>query len=103
MNIEESKRSFTRHLLEWEAMLYYKRQGYRYYEVGERFCCPQLLYAPSAKELSISEFKERYGGFTLPKVNWLGYYDKDRMEHELKQCWQGYLSGDSLVGIPGGE
>ena len=102
VNIEEFEQEYSpRHILEWEAMLYYKQQGYRYYEVGERFYCPQLLYTPSAKELTISEFKERYGGFMLPKISWMGYYDKERMKRELEQQRQEYLSVENLVKIPG--
>jgi hypothetical protein len=104
VNIGEFEKDYSpRHILEWEAMLYYKKQGYKYYEVGERYFCPQPLYVPSTKEITISEFKERYGGFMLPKVYWLGYYDKKRMREDLKQYQDSYLSNDNLVKTPGGS
>jgi len=81
--------------------LHYKNRGFGYYEVGERYYCPQPLYAPSAKEMTISQFKERYGGFMLPKINWRGYYDKERMGRELKKCTDNYMKNDNLIMIPG--
>ncbi len=102
VNIEEFEKEYSpRHVLEWEAMMHYKNGGFNYYEVGERYFCPQPFYVPSPKEISISQFKERYGGFMLPKIVWRGYYDKTRMDRELKECRDNYLLQDNLVTIPG--
>jgi hypothetical protein len=102
-NVEKFEEEYSpRHILEWEAILYYKKLGFRYYEIGERYYCPQLLHVPSAKEITISEFKERYGGFMLPKINWLGYCDNTRMSHDLRRYQDSYLANDNLVKIPGG-
>jgi len=104
VNIEEFERDYSpRHILEWEAILHYKKRGFSYYELGERYCCPQPLYVPSAKEITISQFKERYGGSMLPKIVWRGYYDKARMDMELKECWDNYLQHDNLMIIPLGK
>ncbi len=84
-NVKEYEKKYsTRHLLEWEAILYYKNAAFAYYEVGERYYGPQLLYIPTDKEISISEFKERYGGFMLPKILWFGYGEQNRMRSDLK-------------------
>lgn len=102
VNIEEFEKDYSpRHILEWEAINYYRQRGFSYYEVGERFYGPQLLYVPSAKELTISVFKERYGGFSLPKIIWLGYYDRERLQKDLKAYQNDYLAQDNLVKIPG--
>ena len=102
VNIEEFEKEYSpRHILEWEAILHYKKRGFSYYEVGERYYCPQPLYVPSQKEISISQFKERYGGFTLPKISWQGYYDRSRMERELKEYRDNYLQHYNLVTVPG--
>ena len=102
VNIEEFERDYSpRHILEWEAITYYKQRGFKYYEVGERFYCPQLLYVPLAKELTISEFKERYGGFSLPKITWLGYYERERLHQDIKKQHNNYLANDNLIKSPG--
>lgn len=72
-----------RHLLEWEAMLHYKARDFGIYEIGDRFHWAQPFHSPSPKEISIAEFKERYGGFLLPKTLWRGYFDRRQMEAEL--------------------
>ncbi len=101
VNVKEFEKAYSpRHLLEWEAMNYYKRNGFRYYEVGERFYGPQLLYVPTDKEITIGEFKERYGGFLLPKITWLGYYDRELLNSDLKVCLEGYYLNDNLIKVP---
>jgi len=101
VNLEEFEKAYSpRHILEWEAISYYKRNGFTHYEVGERFYCPQLLYVPTAKEITISVFKERYGGFLLPKITWLGYYDEERLRQDLKAHHDEYLAQDNLIKSP---
>jgi hypothetical protein len=85
-NLPEFEREYSpRHSLEWSAVQYYKRRGFQFYEFGERFFEPQLFHVPSDKEMSISEFKERYGGFMLPKIYWTGYFNNDLLKRELSQ------------------
>nr|NQU89517.1 GNAT family N-acetyltransferase [Bacteroidota bacterium] len=96
-NVELYEKEFSpRHLLEWEAIRYYKKKGFKYYEIGERFYGPGLFKIPSDKEISISVMKERYGGFFLPKITWIGYHDEafmkddlmDRMGELIRKRWQ---------------
>jgi len=61
------KELMPRHLIEWNAMLYYKSLGFRFYEIGERFL-KQRNFKPSKKEITISDFKEKYGSDWYPKV-----------------------------------
>jgi len=85
VNLEEYEKELSpRHLLEWETIMYYKKRGFKYYEIGEIFYGSQLFYIPTLKEKSISVFKERYGGFFLPKIKWTGYFDEKLMKNELK-------------------
>jgi hypothetical protein len=79
----EDQRRPLRHLLEWEAILAYRRRGLAFYELGDRPFALELPTAPSAKELSIGAFKERYGGFLLPKVQWLAHADADGLRGEF--------------------
>lgn len=72
-NVPEFEQQYSpRHLLEWEAILDYKRRGFRFYDVGERFFGPQAGHTPTEKELSISVFKERFGGVLHPRIHWSG-------------------------------
>ena len=48
-------------------MKYYKDNHFHFYEIGERFY-PQEKFKPTIKELSISEFKEKYGSDRYPKA-----------------------------------
>ena len=80
-----------RHLLEWEAIRHYKARGFGIYEIGDRPHWAQPFHSPSAKEVSIGEFKERYGGFLLPKPLWMGYFDRQRMEAELALSFAGMI------------
>ena len=70
VNIKEYEKEWSpRALLEWEAMRYYKEKDYKFYEIGERFY-KNSMYNPTEKEVSISEFKERYGVYMYPKIFW---------------------------------
>jgi len=80
----------VRHLLEWEAILYYKSKGYKYYELGERHFGPQLFHSPTPKEISISDFKENYGGYLMTKIIWRNYFDIDFMKEDLNKFLNHY-------------
>jgi hypothetical protein len=68
VNIDKYEKEFMpRHLLEWEAICYFKESNYRYYELGERYY-KQYNFRPTKKELTISDFKEKYGSSMYPKV-----------------------------------
>jgi len=84
VNVEEYEEDFSpRHLLEWFAILHYKKNGFKYYEVGERYFGPQLFHIPSEKEMSISIFKERYGGALYPKIIWVKYFEKEYFKKDI--------------------
>jgi len=100
-NVKEYEEAFSpRHLLEWTAILYYKSRGFAYYEVGERYFGPQFSYVPSDKEISISVFKERYGGALLPKVKWIGYFEIVAMEKAYRGHMEDFLRAKRPVSIP---
>ena len=67
VNDDDFEREYMpRHTLEWKVILHYKKNKFFFYELGER------LHASSdkdvtKKELSISEFKEKYGSESFPK------------------------------------
>lgn len=68
VNIERFEKEFMpRHLLEWEAICYFKDSNFKYYELGERYY-NQFNFKPTKKELTISDFKEKYGSPMYPKV-----------------------------------
>ena len=67
VNLREYEKEFMpRHLLEWKTLLYYKKNKIDFYEIGERYF-PQKNFKPTLKEISISEFKEKYGANYYPK------------------------------------
>ena len=47
-------------------MKYYKKNKLNFYEIGERYYA-QNNFIPSDKEISISEFKEKFGSNKYPK------------------------------------
>ena len=92
VNISFFEKEFSpRHLLEWSAIQYFKKENFIYYDVGLRYYGDQIFYFPSDKELSISQFKERYGGSMMPQVFWLTYFDLDLMKSELKDNFDKFL------------
>ena len=100
-NVEEYEKTYpSRHLLEWKAILYYKKHGVSFYEVGERFFGPQLYYLPTAKEVTISVFKERYGGYLYPKVSWYGYLDAEYIKHDLTKKLSKFLDEYAIFKPP---
>lgn len=81
VNEDEYEREFSpRHYLEWQAIMSYKQKGFQFYEVGTVWFGPQLYKNPSSKELSIAEFKRRYGGVLLPELVFEKYFDKELWE-----------------------
>ena len=67
VNLKEYEYMSPRHYLEWNAMKYYKNNNHNFYEIGERYF-EQNKFRPTAKEISITEFKEKYGSDKYPKV-----------------------------------
>jgi len=98
VNVKEFEQKYSpRHILEWEAICYYQSNGYRFYEVGDRYWAPTPLYTPTNKEISIGVFKERYGGMLLPKVFWVGYFKDDIMKKELTGCFDTFTQEASTI------
>lgn len=81
----------TRHLLEWSAVLSYQQRGFHYYELGRRFYGPQLYKVPTPKELSISFFKERYGGQLWPYLVFERFFDRQLCRAVYQKRIQDYL------------
>ena len=100
-NLLEREKEFSpRHMLEWEAMLYYKKQGFEFYELGRMHYGAQPFYVSSPKEKSISVFKERYGGVLLPKITWTGYKNPKLQKYEVEALIGRYLKEDNIIKIP---
>lgn len=103
VNIKEYEKKYSpRHILEWEAILYYKKKRkFKYYEIGERYFGPQFFHLPTDKEISISILKERYGGILLPKITWTGYCDKKFMMDDLDRHIKEFKGrDDNIFNIP---
>lgn len=66
-----------RHILEWEAILWMKKQGFDFYEIGLQQYGPLPYDCPSDKQINISHFKRGYGGFVVPLFISEKFYDKD--------------------------
>ena len=67
VNLKKYEKISPRHYLEWNAIKYYKSINCRFYEIGERYNL-QKNFKPTSKELSISNFKEKYGSDKYPKT-----------------------------------
>ncbi len=91
------KESSLRHYLEWEAISYYKKKGYHFYELGGRYYSPSPLFTPTKKQISIGIFKERYGGLLLPKVFWKGYFNREYMVNDLPQDFKKFIGEYTLA------
>jgi len=92
VNVAEYEEEYSpRHTIEWEAILYYQNQKFNFYEVGEIFYKPQFFYLASEKEKSISILKERFGGFLVPKVFWIGYFNNEFKKEDLISRLNDYL------------
>jgi hypothetical protein len=91
-NVEEyAGERALRHLIEWSAVLSYQSRGFRYYEIGRRFYGPQLYKVPTPKELSISFFKERYGGQLWPYLVFEQFFDPDACRLVYEKRLREYL------------
>ncbi|MFH1662263.1 MAG: GNAT family N-acetyltransferase [Candidatus Falkowbacteria bacterium] len=66
-----------RHFLEWESILWMKKQGYDFYEIGLQKYGALLYDFPDKKQLDISHFKKGFGGFVSPLFMGEKYYNKD--------------------------
>jgi len=66
-----------RHTLEWEAILWMKKQGFSFYEIGLQQYKPLPYDFPSKKQLNISHFKKGFGGFAVPLFIGEKYYEKN--------------------------
>lgn len=86
VNLDEfEKRYSPRHLLEWQALLAYKRRGFSFYEVGTYWAGPQLYKIPSPKELSIAEFKRRYGGIWMAELCFERFFNR-HLFRQAQEC-----------------
>ena len=47
---------------------------FKFYEIGERFY-EYKNFLPSNKEISISDFKEKFGGKFYPKVSFISEFN----------------------------
>jgi len=66
VNVKEYEEEYSpRHTLEWEAIKYYKKINQKYYDIGPRYFNNNIIKY-SNKELSISEFKEKFGSNYFP-------------------------------------
>ncbi|MBU1131214.1 GNAT family N-acetyltransferase [Patescibacteria group bacterium] len=67
-----------RHILEWQSILWMKKLGFDYYEIGLQHPTTTLPYDSSdKKQLNISHFKEGFGGFEVPLYIVERFFDRD--------------------------
>lgn len=65
-----------RHFLEWQAILWMKKQGFSFYEIGLQQYGILPYDFPDKKQLNISHFKKGFGGFTIPCLMGEKFYSK---------------------------
>ena len=83
-NTEAASGISARHLLEWSAILHYKKLGFYLYDIGSMQYETQFGVQLSEKEKSISFFKERFGGIKIPQIGYIKYFRKEFAEFELQ-------------------
>ena len=85
-----------RHFLEWNAMIWMKKQGIEIYEIGLQQYGPLLYDIPDEKLLTISHFKKGFGGFATELLIGEKFYDREyflhiyneRIKKYAKAIWQ---------------
>ena len=83
----------VRHLIQWEVILWMKRRGFEFYEVGhQQFGFTQSDF-PDRKKLDISLFKSGFGGVTVPIFLGERFHDKDSWEAEHRRRTALFASG----------
>ena len=101
VNDDEYESEYSpRHLLEWKAMMFYKKHNFKHYEIGERYFGTQFLYTATEKEISISAFKEKFGGRMFPKIRWTGYLDHQLLKDDYQKRLEKLLESMPMVRIP---
>jgi len=85
-----------RHLLEWEAMKWMKKQDISFYEIGLQWYGFLPYDFPDHKKLNISHFKKGFGGFTVSLIRGEKYYDKNYFLEVYQQRAKKYA--ESLPG-----
>lgn len=82
----------VRHVLEWEAIVWMKKQGFSLYEIGlQQFdLLPHNL--PDVKQLNISHFKKGFGGYTVPMFVGEKYYSKEYFLHMYRERMKKYAA-----------
>lgn len=70
------------HLIMWEAILYYKKRGLKYFETGWQQFGTQFFDFPSQKDKDISFFKRGFGGEIVSLYRGIKYYDKNFEKRE---------------------
>ena len=73
----------TSHVLQWEAIKHLKKLGAKYFELDNQYFGEQFFEHPSAKEISISNFKSAFGGKNVPLFRGIKYYDREFFKKEM--------------------
>jgi hypothetical protein len=70
VNVDVYEKKYApRHLLEWEAIKYFKKKKFKLYDLGERYNFSDN-FSPTLKQITISDFKEKYGALMYPKASY---------------------------------
>ena len=83
----------VQHAIMWQAVEYFKKCGYRWFELGWQSFGPQIFEVPSDKELTISFFKRGFGGRIVPLFRGIKYYDKEYMQRDLAENMNKLMDG----------
>ena len=74
-----------RHILEWEAILWMKKQGFSFYDIGLQQHGILPYDFPDKKQLNISHFKKGFGGFLVPWFRGEKFYSKKYYQQIYKE------------------
>lgn len=76
----------------WNAIVWYKQNGVRWFDVGIQHFGPQMHCVPSRKEMDISFFKRGFGGEVRSLYSGVKYYDNDLLRLDLATMLENYTT-----------
>ena len=83
------------HTIIWGAVEYYKKRGFRRFEIGWQQFGTQLLDPANKKDLSISFFKRGFGGMVVALYRGVKYYDKGLLLRDLSAVQTRLAAGEA--------
>ncbi len=76
------------HLILWEAIQYYKKRKFAFFELGWQQFCSQIFDKVTTKNIDIANFKKGLGGFTFEIFRGVKFYSETLFKKEISLAIQ---------------